>query len=441
MIKDIHEFLTEAIRNLDTNNKLYPEEFTNFVNNMNKSLIHSVTEDSQYTEDDVNIDVMLDRKITTASNLLIYVTINGVNDRDGRKSAVELFETAISNYAKLCPELSKFKRIRKPSYSHTVDVIEIVYETEKTKVKLNYVVKSVASMLAVNAVRNSDITEVMPVLLFELYKLDIARVPESPTIEFIKQLSSTLERLTQEDNNIIPNGYHEARYRSLFYNVTEDKAAMQKIKAGINLYKFLVNFFGDKLVGISIVANMTGYDTVADINCTLSNNKIVPVSVKSYSSIANSIKIKSLAWHRLICNNLDKNKQILMTEEPYTKFIITDTHNEIAASRDLLHQLELNLMKAHGSDASSRTTVANLALFILSAQPETMVIDTITNGKDVVYHDELSEENINVNTFKGCELKGNTLEVYFGNLVFFIVARYTSKTYATLDVYYNYDYE
>ena len=82
MIKDIHEFLTEAIRNLDTNNKLYSEEFTNFVNSMNKSLIHSVTENSQYTEDDVNIDVMLDRKITTATNLLIYVTINGVNDRD-----------------------------------------------------------------------------------------------------------------------------------------------------------------------------------------------------------------------------------------------------------------------------------------------------------------------------------------------------------------------
>lgn len=82
MIKDIHEFLTEAIRNLDTNNKLYSEEFTNFVNSMNKSLIHSVTENSQYTEDDVNIDVMLDRKITTATNLLIYVTINGVNDRE-----------------------------------------------------------------------------------------------------------------------------------------------------------------------------------------------------------------------------------------------------------------------------------------------------------------------------------------------------------------------
>ena len=82
MIKDIHEFLTEAIRNLDTNNKLYSEEFTNFVNSMNKSLIHSVTENSQYTEDDVNIDVMLDRKITTATNLLIYVTINGVNDKD-----------------------------------------------------------------------------------------------------------------------------------------------------------------------------------------------------------------------------------------------------------------------------------------------------------------------------------------------------------------------
>ena len=98
-------------------------------------------------------------------------------------------------------------------------------------------------------------------------------------------------------------------------------------------------------------------------------------------------------------------------------------------------------MKAHSSDVSSQTTVANLALFILSAQPETMVIDTITNGKDVVYHDELSKENINVKTFKGCELKDNTLEVYFSNLVFFIVARYTNKTYATLDIYYNYDYE
>ena len=360
---------------------------------------------------------------------------------NGRNTAVERFETAISDYAKNRAELSNFKRIHKPSYSRTVDVIEIVYDKDKTKVKLNYVVKSIASMLAVNGVRNSDITEVMPVLLFELYKLDVNRVPEQPTIEFIRQLSSTLERLTQEDNDIIPNGYHEARYRSLFYNVTEDQTAMQKIKAGMNLYKFLVNFFGDKLVGISIVANMTGYDTVADINCTLSNNKIVPVSVKSYSSIANSIKIKSLAWHRLICNNLNKSKQILMTDEPYTKFVITDTHDEIAASRELLHQLELNLLKGYRADAASPSTVENLIMFILSAQPDTMVIDTITNGKDVVYHDELSEENINVNTFKGCTLLDTTLEVYFGNLVFFIVARYSSKTYATLDIYYNYDYE
>ena len=91
MMKDIHEFLTEAIRDLDTNNKLYSKDFTNFVNSMNKSLIHSVTKDGQYKEDDVNIDVMLDRKTTTASNLLIYVTINGVNDKQRTQHSSRTF--------------------------------------------------------------------------------------------------------------------------------------------------------------------------------------------------------------------------------------------------------------------------------------------------------------------------------------------------------------
>ena len=44
-------------------------------------------------------------------------------------------------------ELKDFKHVSKPSYSHTVDVTEVVYDKDDTKVKLNYVMKSISTML------------------------------------------------------------------------------------------------------------------------------------------------------------------------------------------------------------------------------------------------------------------------------------------------------
>lgn len=273
----------------------------------------------------------------------------------------------------------------------------------------------------------------MPVLLFSEYGLSSSRVP-TQIEELVTVMNTKLYELTHKDNDLIPKGYHEARYRTLFNNVTVDPVAVQKIRAGVKLYKFLVDHFGSELVRISIAANMTGYDTVADINCTLKGDKIVPVSVKSYSSLDNAIKIKSIAWHRLVYNNLSKDKSV--SPSLPSELAITDMQDEITSANKILSVIARNLNNEWHTRISAMSTVDILALCILSAQPNTMVIETTVNAEGIVYHDEISEENINSKTFAGATQNGNVLNVVFGELNFSIVIRYRNR-YPLIDIYYN----
>lgn len=273
----------------------------------------------------------------------------------------------------------------------------------------------------------------MPVLLFSEYGLSSNRVP-TQIEELVTVMNTKLYELTHKDNDLIPKGYHEARYRTLFNNVTVDPVAVQKIRAGVKLYKFLVDHFGSELVRISIVANMTGYDTVSDINCTLKGDKIVPVSVKSYSSLDNAIKIKSIAWHRLVYNNLSKDKSV--SPSLPSELAITDMQDEITSANKILSVIARNLNNEWHTRISAMSTVDILALCILSAQPNTMVIETTVNAEGIVYHDEISEENINSKTFAGATQNGNVLNVVFGELNFSIVIRYRNR-YPLIDIYYN----
>lgn len=272
----------------------------------------------------------------------------------------------------------------------------------------------------------------MPVLLFYKYGLNSNKVP-TQIEELVNVMNTKLYELTHKDNDLIPKGYHEARYRTLFNNVTVDPVAVQKIRAGVKLYKFLVDHFGSELVRISIAANMTGYDTVADINCALKGDKIVPVSVKSYSSLDNAIKIKSIAWHRLVYNNLSKDKSVSPSLPP--ELTVTNMQDEIASASKILSVIAHNLNNEWHTRISAMSTVDILALCILSAQPGTMVIETTTNAEDIVYHDEISEENINSKTFAGATQNGNVLNVVFGKLNFSIVIRYRNR-YPMIDIYY-----
>ena len=273
----------------------------------------------------------------------------------------------------------------------------------------------------------------MPVLLFSEYGLSSSRVP-TQIEELVTVMNTKLYELTHNDNDLIPKGYHEARYRTLFNNVTVDPVAVQKIRAGVKLYKFLVDHFGSELVRISIAANMTGYDTVADINCTLKGDKIVPVSVKSYSSLDNAIKIKSIAWHRLVYNNLSKDKSV--SPSLPAELAVTDMQDEITSANKILSVIARNLNNEWHTRISAMSTVDILALCILSAQPNTMVIETTVNAEGIVYHDEISEENINSKTFAGATQNGNVLNVVFGKLNFSIVIRYRNR-YPLIDIYYN----
>lgn len=272
----------------------------------------------------------------------------------------------------------------------------------------------------------------MPVLLFSEYCLSSSRVP-TQIEELVTVMNTKLYELTHNDNDLIPKGYHEARYRTLFNNVTVDPVAVQKIRAGVKLYKFLVDHFGSELVRISIAANMTGYDTVADINCTLKGDKIVPVSVKSYSSLDNAIKIKSIAWHRLVYNNLSKDKSV--SPSLPAELAVTDMQDEITSANKILSVIARNLNNEWHTRISAMSTVDILALCILSAQPNTMVIETTVNAEGIVYHDEISEENINSKTFAGATQNGNVLNVVFGKLNFSIVIRYRNR-YPLIDIYY-----
>lgn len=149
MIKDIHEFLTEAIQELDNKHELYKgkDDFIKFVNSMNKSITHELAKRRYCSEADISIDNMLNRKATTPTNLVIYVTIDSVNTVEDRRSAADDLKNVIFDYASKHDELKDFKHVSKPSYSHTVDVTEVVYDKDNTKVKINYVMKSISTML------------------------------------------------------------------------------------------------------------------------------------------------------------------------------------------------------------------------------------------------------------------------------------------------------
>lgn len=149
MIKDIHEFLTEAIQELDNKHELYKgkDDFIKFVNSMNKSITHELAKRRYCSEADISIDNMLNRKATTPTNLVIYVTIDSVNTAEDRRSAADDLKNVIFDYASKHDELKDFKHVSKPSYSHTVDVTEVVYDKDNTKVKINYVMKSISTML------------------------------------------------------------------------------------------------------------------------------------------------------------------------------------------------------------------------------------------------------------------------------------------------------
>jgi len=144
--------------------------------------------------------------------------------------------------------------------------------------------------------------------------------------------------------------------------------------------------------------------------------------------------LKSIAWHRLIYNNLNKNVKCTLPEE----FAITDIQDEISASRKLLERLSYNLTHEWHTRSSNTTTVDILSLCIISKQKETMVVETTTKTDDVLYHEELSADNVNLTTFTGCQLNGNVLDVTFGDLKFSIVVRFKNR-YPTFDIYYNYE--
>ena len=149
MIKDIHEFLTEAIQELDNTHELYKgkDEFVKFVNSMNRTITRELAKRRYCDEADISIYNMLNRKSTTATNLLVYITIDGANNAENRRSASDDLKNVIFEYASNHKELTDFKYVKKPSYSHTVDVTEIVYNKDDTKIKINYVMKSVSTML------------------------------------------------------------------------------------------------------------------------------------------------------------------------------------------------------------------------------------------------------------------------------------------------------
>ena len=445
MIKDIHEFLTESIdHSLSLSTKPYNEQkflnFILFVNDLNKTLEHSLAQKlHRDKDDDINISNRVDRDTTTSKNLLIYVVIKDIDTAKQREETVKLLRNIIADHVD-GKTLTNLKTVRKTSYSGTVDVIEVVYTDDKVQVKLNYVVKCTAALLAVNNVRNSDITEIMPVLLFYMqHKAKPESIPNEVNNDTIADLRRNLAMLLTEPNqDLIPAGYHEARINTLFYNVEHDDAAKNKIKAGINLYKFLNEHFENKIAKISVVANMVGYDTVADINCTLKDNTVVPVSIKSYSSMANAIKIKSLTWHRLILNTIGDERPAL--RDHFEDGMIIDGRDEIQASHNLLQQLAINLTTEHHTTYSRYSTLDILCIGIRSKQHNTIVVDAVTKSDDIVHHKELTYKTIQASTFipEACRLDGNTLKVKFNNLEFSIVVRYKSRTSPTFDIYYNY---
>lgn len=115
MIKDIHEFLTEALHRNPT--QVYKDdEFLEFVDVMNRSIAHILSVNLQCNENDVDVSIMLNRKAATATNMLVYVTVANVNDAVKRNEIANHVNNAVTIIASKFQRYSERSAIRVKSF-------------------------------------------------------------------------------------------------------------------------------------------------------------------------------------------------------------------------------------------------------------------------------------------------------------------------------------
>lgn len=437
---DINSFLVE--KTMRTDKKFADELIADTFNLIESDLVTALKDD--YT----NFDVvpMPDRALSKDNNLLIFVMANDTFTNEARNKLTDDVMNQLVNVKS--KYLYDLKRAKLTSYSKTTDTITVAFnELGSVKnMKFRFVVKpgeDVAGFAGVNNVRNSDLTEITPIVLFELFNqtTDLGRAKlqqlvnnKVVTAQMTSACSNAFNKIRQDSTRIdFAKKYHTAQFDTLFSNLNDlsvyNQKAIEKFIAGVRLYLLLLDTYETDTTtirSIKLEANKHGYDTVADI-AVLTKNRTgeemldtVPVSIKSYDSDAESVKLKSVAWYRLINNDVTTVRRTEAIPSQYS----TDV-GVINASKNILTTIQNNLK----NDARTRSILKTM---ILGKDASTIVINTTISNANLI--DKLNDKIIADDEFVNCELKDKTLKVITQFFTFNLVVRFRSSL-PTVDIY------
>lgn len=437
---DINSLLAE--KTMRTGKKFADELVADTFNLIESDLVTALK--NKYT----NFDVvpMPDRALSKDNNLLVFIMAKDTFTNEARnKLTDDVMNQLVSVKSKYLYDL---KRAKLTSYSKTIDTITVAFKELGTvkNMKFRFVVKpgeDVAGFTGFNNVRNSDLTEITPIVLFELFNqtTDLGRAKlqqivdnKAVTAQMTSACSTVFDKIRHDSSRTdFAKKYHAAQFDTLFSNLNDlsvyNQKAIEKFIAGVRLYLLLIDTYETDTTAIrsiNLEANKRGYDTVADI-AVLTKSRTgeeildtVPVSIKSYDSVSESVKLKSVAWYRLINNDVTTLRRTEAIPSEYS----TDV-GVINASKNILSVIQNNLK----NDARTRSILKTM---ILGKDTSTIVINTSSSNANLI--DKLNDQTVDENEFINCELKDKTLKVITQFFTFNIEVRFRSSL-PTVDIY------
>jgi len=437
---DIHSYLVEKAMRLDTA-KFSDEVVVDTFNLIEQDLKSELK--SSYAN--FNVEAKSERALSKPNNLLIYISADKTFTNSARNALTDNLMNVLSKLESSYL-YSKLERKKISTYSKTVDTITMYFDRlgDTKNMKFRFVVKpgeDVKGFNGVNNVRNSDLTELTPIVLFNLYsaledkgKSKLKPIADAGIVPvYLADACDTTFKKIRKDETI-DKKYHSSQFDTLFSNLNNlsvfNKKACDKFIAGVKLYLLLVDIYETdttEIHDIKLVANNHGYDTVADIEVHTNtkqdskNVTYVPVSVKSYGSLSESIKLKSVAWYRLITNDVVTTRRKGAIPNEYSTNV-----GIFNASRNILTKIEANLK----TDPVTRDILKTM---ILGRDASTVMINTSEKGTNII--DKLNAQTLSANEFVNCRITGKTLTVTTKYFTFMLFVRFRGAI-PTVDIYF-----
>lgn len=415
------EFITENLQDYI----MYSDDALMIINTM----INATKLELAKTYPTVKVKLQTTHRASSKTNAVIYITADNVKSTEERVAMTNVaFNIIKDEYCSLMSnniEVDNKLLARNctcemhSSYSNTVKTITCNFnDIGSARLSIKFVVESTTKgSYDYKSVKYSDLTEITPILLFYAYKGATVNINTKKDIDKLTKMCETM--LVKYKTNIIPDGYHEKTIDYLYSNIMQDETAVQKLKAGVHLYNLLMDTYlaNCNELSIKLTANTHSYNASSDL-VVIHDGIQEHISIKSYAKTTRCIKLKSLAWHRLILTNTTKETRTL-PDKYLSKF-----DNNITGSMRLLQDLVTCL-------ENSDLTRQILKTAIISSQSDLHIVNTNANSASFV--NIISENSLDADEFCLPKLIVDHVEVSSNNFKFNISVRYKNN-YPTFEI-------